>query len=216
MGANFIELIRDRISGSGAIHDMAEGLSPAPQMYPPVKLADVEVTEDRLCVELPLLLKQIYIEIGNGGFGPGYGLLGIRTELGDDCYYESLEDSYEYMVDTAKDRGFDRWPEKIAPICNWGCDIYSFLDCSQPEHPVVVFNPDTHVLDNPLQVTVTDENDNVIDEYDIAGQTPESGPPRGGQQAFGKPLLIRHKATFEEWIGDWARGVDLWAEMEGL
>ncbi len=104
MTANTMELIRDRISGSGAIQDMAVGLCPAPQMYPPVKLADVEVT---------------------------------------------------------------------------------------------------------------DENDNVIDEYDIAGQTPESGPPRGGQQAFVKPLLIPHKASFEEWIGDWARGVDLWAEMEG-
>jgi hypothetical protein len=215
MGASIIELIRDRISGSDAIHDMAEGLSPAPQMYPPIELADIEVSENRLRVELPLLLKQIYIEIGNGGFGPGYGLLGIRAELGDDRYYEAIDDAYEYMTDTAKDRGFDKWPAKIIPICNWGCDIYSFLDCSRPEYPVVVFNPDTHVVDNPLQVTVTDENGKVIEEYDFAGQSPKTGPPRG-QQSFVKPLIIPHKASFEEWISDWARGVDLWAEMERL
>lgn len=205
MGTNLIELIRDRISGSGAINDMAEGLSPAPQIYTAVTEGDIEVTEMRLEIELPPLLKRIYTEIGNGGFGPGYGLLGIRAELGDDRYYESIDDSYEYMVGTAGDRGFDKWPKSIIPICNWGCDIYSFLDCSQPEYPIVVFNPETHVLDNPLQVTVTDENGEVIDEYDIAGQPPKSGPPRG-QQTFVKPLFISQKATFEEWIGDWARG----------
>ena len=215
MTHNIIELIRDRISGSDAIHDRAEGLSPVPQIYPTVTDGDIEVTESRLGAELPLTLVQIYTEIGNGGFGPGYGLLGIRAELGEDRYNETIDDSYEYMVDTASDRGFDRWPDKIIPICNWGCDIYSFLDCSQPDYPVVVFNPDTHVLDNPLQVTVTNENGEVIDEYNIAGQAPKAGPPRG-QQAFVKPLLIPHKASFEEWIGDWVQGVDLWAELEGL
>lgn len=215
MGANIIERIRDRLSGSAAIHDMAEGLTPTPQLYPVVTNEDIMVTEARLGVELPQLLKLIYTEIGNGGFGPGYGLLGVRAELGEDRYYETIDDSYEYIIDTAGDRGFDKWPEKIIPICNWGCDIYSFLDCNQPDYPVVVINPDTHVLDNPLQVTVTDENGNVIDEYNIAGQTPKAGPPRG-QQSFVKPLLLPHKATFEEWIGDWARGVDLWAEMESM
>jgi len=215
MTNTIIELIRDRISGSGTIHDMAEGLSPPPQVYPAVTTADIEITEGRLGVELPPVLKRIYTEIGNGGFGPGYGLLGVRAELGEDSYYETIDDSFDYMVDTANDRGFDRWPDKIIPICNWGCDIYSFLDCTQPEYPVVLFNPDTHVVDNPLQVTVTDEDGNVIDEYDIAGQSPKAGPPRG-QQAFVKPLLIPHKMSFEKWIGDWARGVDLWAEMEGL
>lgn len=28
--------------------------------------------------------------------------------------------------------------------------------------------------------------------------------------------LVPHKATLETWLADWARGVDLWGEMEGL
>ncbi len=215
MGKDIVETIRERLSGSGAIHDMAEGLSPAPQVYPVVTPDDIKTSEDRLGVEFPELLKRIYAEIGNGGFGPGYGLLGIRAELPDDRYYETIDDSYEYMQNTAGERGFECWPEKVIPICNWGCDIYSFLDCNQPEYPVVILNPGAHVLDNPLHVTVTDENGNVIDEYDFAGQSPKSGPPRG-QQSFVQPSLLPHKTSFDDWISDWVRGVDLWTEMEGL
>lgn len=28
-------------------------------------------------------------------------------------------------------------PEKLLSICEWGCNIYSCIDCSKPEYPVL-------------------------------------------------------------------------------
>jgi hypothetical protein len=39
----------------------------------PIDGAELELAESRLSFPLPPLLKRLYVEIGNGGFGPGYG-----------------------------------------------------------------------------------------------------------------------------------------------
>jgi hypothetical protein len=33
------------------------------------------------------------------------------------------------------------WPIGLIPICEWGCGIASYLDCSRPEVPVVRLDP---------------------------------------------------------------------------
>ena len=44
----------------------------------PTSLAVVEAAEQSLGFYLPHLLREIYTQVGNGGFGPGYGIDGTR------------------------------------------------------------------------------------------------------------------------------------------
>lgn len=81
--------------------------------------------ENRIGLPLPPLLRRLYTEIGDGGFGPGYGLLNLSTSLGS---YRGVR----------KD-GSPRWssfPPSLFPICEWGCAISSYVDCSSPEGPM--------------------------------------------------------------------------------
>jgi len=48
-----------------------------PEIGPPASREQIERCEAALGFPLPELLRRLYAEIGNGGFGPGYGLLPI-------------------------------------------------------------------------------------------------------------------------------------------
>ncbi|MBB4397876.1 hypothetical protein [Bradyrhizobium sp. ERR14] len=41
----------------------------------PARAGDIASDEEHLRFRLPPLLKRMYADIGNGGFGPGYGLM---------------------------------------------------------------------------------------------------------------------------------------------
>ena len=43
------------------------------------------------------------------------------------------------------------WPTALLPICHWGCAIYSCVDCTRPEAPVVRFDPNGHELGEPWE-----------------------------------------------------------------
>jgi hypothetical protein len=45
--------------------------------FPPVTIADVEQAEQKLGYRLPELLRRVYTEIGDGGFGPDGGLASL-------------------------------------------------------------------------------------------------------------------------------------------
>src|SRR5690348_994169 len=48
-----------------------------PEIGPPVSQEQLERCEASLGFRLPELLRRLFLEIGNGGFGPGYGLFPI-------------------------------------------------------------------------------------------------------------------------------------------
>ena len=50
----------------------------------PLDTAGLEVVEERLGFALPEALRDIYLNVANGGFGPGYGLLGVGAGATDD------------------------------------------------------------------------------------------------------------------------------------
>ena len=213
MPADVIELVRARASNPETIHDMAEGLSPAPRIYPSVSDGVVAAAEKELGFALPPLLKRIYIEIGNGGFGPGYGLYGLSANVGEDDYPEALEAIYAALR-AEPPQGFSSWPEGLIPLCTWGCAIDSYVDCTDAKYAVSVFNPETHCLDSGnVTATLTTADGKVIELNSLEELGPGSPAGSAGKAATG---LIRHKETLEEWLNAWARGVDLWAEMEAL
>src|SRR5262245_42422182 len=87
----------------------------------------IAVDEQDLGFSLPPLLKGLYLTIGNGGWGPGYGLLGLTGGAPDDVGNTALS-SYRSRRSWTYSNPSERWPEKLIPICNWGCAIYSCVD----------------------------------------------------------------------------------------
>ena len=54
-----------------------------PKVYPVAREQTVAGAEAQLGFALPQLLRDIYLRVANGGFGPGYGLLGIDGGAGE-------------------------------------------------------------------------------------------------------------------------------------
>lgn len=104
---------------------------------PPCPLSDptfLKKTEARLGFRLPRLLKRLYLEVGDGGFGPGAGLFGARS--GHWVFPKPITLAELYKVNHK-----GAWPDKLVPICDWGCGIYSCIDCSRQSYPMVVSDP---------------------------------------------------------------------------
>jgi hypothetical protein len=99
----------------------------------------VEEAEDLIGFRLPPLLRRLYLEVGNGGFGPGYGVLGLRGGHRNDTRRAALD-----LYREANDTSSPHWsflPASLLPVCYWGCGIYSFIDCSRTEGPMWGWDP---------------------------------------------------------------------------
>jgi hypothetical protein len=83
---------------------------------------------------LPRLLRRLYLELANGGFGPGYGVLGLADGHRDDQGVSAPSLHEKWRVS----------PRSLLPICHWGCGIYSFVDCATDEGIIWAYDP------NPL------------------------------------------------------------------
>jgi hypothetical protein len=80
---------------------------------------------------LPALLRRLYLEIGNGGFGPGYGILALRGGHTDDQGNTALDLLAE----------LPEAPHGVLPLCHWGEAIYSLVDCRDPVGRMWSFDP---------------------------------------------------------------------------
>jgi len=211
---DIIAQVRARASNPSTLHDMAQGLSPVPRIYPKATSEQIAAIEKELGFSLPPLLKRILAEIGNGGFGPGYGLIGVEGGYSD-FGQGTLAELYQAFREPCMINGPTPWPDKVMPVCNWGCGIYSCIDCARPDFPVLVYDPDSHVLDDDnLQATLTNAEGQVIWAYDPQKDKSKAAPPsESSPREIG---LIWHKSSFQKWISAWANGVDLWEEMQGL
>jgi SMI1/KNR4 family protein SUKH-1 len=92
----------------------------------------ISEAEAMLGFPLPPLLARLYREIGNGGFGPDYQifpLIGPEGRTAVSVYQGELSPG--------------RWPAGILPILDWGCGMYAAVDCTDPEAPVLLFEPNT-------------------------------------------------------------------------
>lgn len=77
----------------------------------PARLAELE---HRFGRPLPDLLRQLYTEVGNGGYGPGYGLCGAQ---------DVAERSLAWL------EMYGEPPERqLLPFVDWGCTVYSVLE----------------------------------------------------------------------------------------
>jgi hypothetical protein len=113
-----------------------------PKLFPPATERALARAERGLGFALPALLRELYARVGNGGFGPAYGLIGVPGGATDDLG-RSIVDLYkDYRKCCRK-----TWPEKLLPVCHEGCAYYFCLDCSRKAVPVLLFDTTAHLVD---------------------------------------------------------------------
>lgn len=111
-----VKAVRARLSDAGPI---------SPQ---PASMEQVEQAEKKIGYPLPLLLRRLYLEVANGGFGPRGRILGVvpspqsgNSEIISDIYYgEEPNDPLHGLVQ----------------IYDWGCAICSLVDVTDPTGPM--------------------------------------------------------------------------------
>lgn len=138
------------------VTDQDDVISPSPAK--PTNKARLAEDEAVLGFRLPADLKHLYCEIGNGGFGPGYGLIGLSDGKPDDTGKTSIELYRLYKERDPEDRAWS-WPNGLLPICNWGCAIYSCIDCLDPSFRMRVFDPNAHLAATTWDDAFFDECD---------------------------------------------------------
>lgn len=103
----------------------------APKAYPPATATEIADAETKLGFQLPRLLSRLYAEVANGGFGPGHGLFPIGRGHAEPRQEESI-------VQVRNKLAIDpQWPTHLLPICNWGCAIWSCLDCRTEDGSII-------------------------------------------------------------------------------
>ena len=141
---------------------------------------EIEHAEKLIGFPLPEIVRRIYLEVRNGGFGSfHHPLLDIVTIANE--YFEAR---------SAHERGHPEWPLCLLPICDWGCSILSCLDCASSGVPVVRvdYNQDVpymrqeYILTSDFQFFEPYSNNNVAAWIEAS--------------------------TLENWLGDWLAGVD--------
>jgi hypothetical protein len=115
----------------------ADGRTPA---LVPASTQQIADPERRLGMRLPELLRRLYREVSNGGFGPGYRLMGVEGGFADDQGDTSV-DLYECFRTSDPEDAAWSWPHSLLPFCHWGCAIYSCVDLATAEAEIVVWDP---------------------------------------------------------------------------
>ncbi|MBD0672745.1 SMI1/KNR4 family protein [Streptomyces sp. CBMA156] len=96
--------------------------APLPPPAPPQAVADLEAAVGH---PMPALLRRIYLDVANGGFGRWDSALSL-TEDGDEP--PVLEAYLAWREGYGQD-----YPTPVVPLLTWGCAIWSLVDFSTPE-----------------------------------------------------------------------------------
>lgn len=152
-------------------------LAMQPIQYPPASSADIAATESELGFALPPLLKRIYLEVANGGVGPDYGLFGVRGGHLAELLHagQTMAGSYTELLQTSS------WPERLLPISDHGCAIWSCLDC-RVDDGAVVTSVETSLWDPGF--TLRTWLRAWLDGVSLANEMFEPGPTRVGTNPF--------------------------------
>jgi hypothetical protein len=108
-------------------------LEKLPPPTAPASRAAVEQTERHLGYPLPRLLRRLYLEVGNGGFGPGYGLIGLGEAERAGNRGDDLQGAPWQRAGSAS--------AALLAVCSWGCGIYSLVDCASAEARMWAWDP---------------------------------------------------------------------------
>jgi hypothetical protein len=111
--------------------------------FPPASQKDVEEAEACLGFPIPKLLKSIFLEVGNGGFGPGRGgsIIGLKGGYASD--FGTIVETYKQLNEYQESEG-KAWKVGLLPFCEWGCNLFSCVDCNDPHFVYLFEDFDVH------------------------------------------------------------------------
>jgi hypothetical protein len=137
---DLIARLRHRVRSGERVIDSECGRA---RPFPPAATQEIEESERRLGFALSPLLRRVYLEVANGGFGPGYGLIGVLGGAADDRRKNAVTLYAEYRTPHPGDPHW-AWPAMLLPVCDLGCAMYLCVDCSDTRGPVTWFEPNPH------------------------------------------------------------------------
>jgi hypothetical protein len=103
-------------------------LEPLPPLEPAGPEAVAEA-EEEIGYPLPALLRRLYLEVGNGGFGPRLGIPGVHGGADVGCDWPDI---VAFHRSARADKTWQAWPW-LVPVLDWGCTIMSLVDCRDPD-----------------------------------------------------------------------------------
>ena len=109
----------------------------------PLRQSEIESAEAILGFKIPVLLRRIYAEVANGGFGYAYGLLGLRGGPRNEDGSDSVG-LYQTFRELDPEDPAWHWPHGLLPIGHLGCAMFHCVQCNDPEHPIIWFESNLH------------------------------------------------------------------------
>ncbi|WP_374106598.1 SMI1/KNR4 family protein [Kitasatospora aureofaciens] len=104
------------------------------ELAPVATSATLECAEEMFGLPLLPLLRRLYEEIADGGFGPGYGLTPLfHAGFG-------AVDGYPARI-RSRSGGQPWWPRGVLPVLHWGGGRHAAVDCTSPRGSVLYYAP---------------------------------------------------------------------------
>lgn len=147
-------------------------LTPLPPLPTATPEAIIEA-ENVIGYPLPRLLRRLYLEAGNGGFGPRTGILGVRGGVPVDDWENLVQLHLANQADPDP-----LWPPWLIGIFDWGCAIWSLIDCRDPAGPMWSWDGNSHKLRHHDQAV----GDWLALWLECRLEMPEETAPPSGQQ----------------------------------
>lgn len=104
----------------------------------PANDKEIVYAETALEFSIPPLLKAALSKIGNGGYGPGKGGSIIGVNGGYESDFGTLVETY-YKLKRDQESEGRQWKVGLLPFCEWGCNIFSCVDCTNSSYPMFLF-----------------------------------------------------------------------------
>ncbi len=127
--------------------------------FSPANEVQLRQTEARLGFALPTSLRELYLHVANGGFGPGAGLRGViggYSDYDDDntlaaCYLSYTRNSCIPLSDAILEHKQSRKKIHRLPNAVWPCQLLLLLDlgctqqiCIDPQEALFLTAPSEH------------------------------------------------------------------------
>ncbi|ANP55648.1 hypothetical protein J2Z21_005719 [Streptomyces griseochromogenes] len=108
---------------------------------PPAAPADVVGAERAIGSPMPRLLRRLYLEVANGGFGiwPCVSLTDTGRWYSDE---RDLVEAHRNFVSSLGDPGFPPAPPSVVPLMDRGCCMWTLIDLATEDGRIWDWDPD--------------------------------------------------------------------------
>jgi hypothetical protein len=132
--------VADRAASPPHRTDMADTLPT--EVGPPLDPANLAGIEAVLGFALPAPIREVYTRIGNGGFGPGYGLMVLRATERRAFGGNAVAVLNFLRAALADDEAGPGWPHGLLPVVHLGCSLYVCVDCFSADLSMLSYDAD--------------------------------------------------------------------------